>query len=147
MKKEQIMTTYRSKIGIGLLLFVNLTLLGIFLIPLFSHDRESRIALLIILLIILPIWVLINYMLFSIKYVIDHQNLTIKSGVFCTQVLDIQSIKKIEKTRSMLSSPAASLDRLEITYNKWDFVFISPKDKAAFVAQLKQLNPEIIVKI
>jgi hypothetical protein len=62
-------------------------------------------------------------------------------------VLDIQSIKKIEKTRSMLSSPAASLDRLEITYNKWDFVFIAPKDKAAFVAQLKQLNPEIIVKI
>jgi hypothetical protein len=42
-----------------------------------------------------------------------------------------------------MSSPALSLDRIEIFYNKFDSVIISPKNKADFVAELKSINPAI----
>jgi len=38
-----------------------------------------------------------------------------------------------------------SLDRLEIFYNRFDSVVISPEDKAGFIAELTKLNPEIEV--
>ena len=43
--------------------------------------------------------------------------------------IDIKSIRKIIETYNPLSSPAASIDRLEIFYNKFDSILISPKDK------------------
>jgi hypothetical protein len=61
--------------------------------------------------------------------------------------IDIFKITKIEKTNSILSSPALSLDRIRIRYNKYDEVLISPKVKKEFVDELLKVNPtiEIIV--
>ena len=61
--------------------------------------------------------------------------------------IDISKITKIEKTNSILSSPALSLDRIRIRYNKYDEVLISPKVKKEFVDELLKVNPtiEIIV--
>ncbi|MFC3199468.1 PH domain-containing protein [Parapedobacter deserti] len=52
---------------------------------------------------------------------------------------------QIEETRTLISAPAPSLDRLEIFYNKFDSIVISPKDKQGFIADLLKLNPEIEV--
>ncbi len=136
-------TTYRSKIGVGLFLFVHVILLGVLLIPVFTSESHDWVGSFIILLTV----AFVNYTLFTIRYDVSRETLRIKCGFLYDEVLQIQAIKKIEKSRSILSSPAASLDRLEISYNKWDTVLISPKDKEAFVAQLKQLNPEIVVKM
>jgi hypothetical protein len=61
--------------------------------------------------------------------------------------IDIRTIRKINKTRNPISSPALSLDRIEIIYNKFDSILISPKDKQAFVEELLKINPDIVVKI
>ena len=61
-------------------------------------------------------------------------------------VIDIATITKIENTNSVLSAPALSMDRIEVFYNKYDSVVISPGDKAGFIARLKETNPEVIVK-
>jgi hypothetical protein len=39
------------------------------------------------------------------------------------------------------------LDRLVIKYNKFDEIYISPKDKQLFVNELIKINPNIEVKI
>jgi hypothetical protein len=61
--------------------------------------------------------------------------------------IDINAIRKINKTRNPISSPALSLDRIEIIYNKFDSILISPKDKQAFVEELLKINPNIVVNI
>jgi hypothetical protein len=47
--------------------------------------------------------------------------------------IDIQTIRKMELSNNPLSSPAASLRRLAIYYNKWGYVLISPKNREAFI--------------
>lgn len=137
--------TYKSKISIGLFLFVNVPLIALVVFP-FLSDRGNELNV-TVLLVILPILLFINYTLFSNRYTINENKLEINGGVLYRLSIDISQIKKIEKSNSIWSSPAASLDRLEILYNKWDSVLISPEDKEDFVFQLKQINPDIIVKL
>jgi len=54
-----------------------------------------------------------------------------------------KDIRKIEETNNPLSAPALSIDRLEIHFNKFDSLLISPKNKKDFIADLQQINPEI----
>lgn len=137
--------TYKSKISLGLFLFVNVPLIALVVFP-FLSDRGNELNV-TVLLVILPILLFINYTLFSNRYTINENKLEINGGVLYRLSIDISQIKKIEKSNSIWSSPAASLDRLEILYNKWDSVLISPEDKEDFVFQLKQINPDIIVKL
>lgn len=80
---------------------------------------------------------------FNTYYAIVNDTLKIKCGFFLNTSIGIETIKKIENTRTVLSSPALSLDRIEIYYNKFDSVIISPENKADFVAELKSINPAI----
>jgi hypothetical protein len=79
-------------------------------------------------------------------YVIDKESLKIKSGFLYNAIIDIHSIRKIEESNSPLSSPAASFDRLEIIYNKYDSILISPKDKHSFIQDILKINPSIEIK-
>jgi len=47
-------------------------------------------------------------------------------------------------TNSILSAPALSFDRIEIFYNRFDSIVISPGDNAAFIADLKEINSAIV---
>ncbi|MNG32447.1 hypothetical protein D3C84_1184630 [compost metagenome] len=71
--------------------------------------------------------------------------MNIKCGFFKSQNIGIKTILKISETYNPLSSPAGSIDRLEIVYNKFDSILISPKDKKAFIEDLKIINPTIEV--
>jgi hypothetical protein len=82
---------------------------------------------------------------FNTYYAIANSNgiLKVKSGLIINTSIEIETIKKIKKTRTLMSSPALSLDRIEIFYNKFDSVIVSPENKAEFVAELKSINPAI----
>ena len=69
--------------------------------------------------------------------------LRVKCGMFFNTKLAISSITRVENTQTVLSAPALSTDRIEIFYNKFDSVIISPENKAAFVAELQKINPDI----
>ena len=83
----------------------------------------------------------------STRYIINENQLVVKCMFIVNDKIEISKIKRIEKTNSILSSPALSLDRMAIRYNKFDEVYISPKDKQAFVDDLLKINPEIDVAI
>jgi Bacterial PH domain len=72
--------------------------------------------------------------------------LDILCGLIYRNKIDIQSIKSIKPSASILSAPALSLSRLEIRYNERDFVLVSPAREQEFVAELKALNPKIETK-
>lgn len=91
--------------------------------------------------------VLILFFSKTTRYIINDNQLIVKSTWVVYERIDISKITKIEKTNSILSSPALSLDRIRIRYNKYDEVLISPKVKKEFVDELLKVKPtiEIIV--
>ncbi len=100
----------------------------------------------IALLLILALFLFILQLFVNTYYVIEKEMLKIRSGFLYKLDLDIQQIIRIEETSSPLSSPAASFERLEIIYNKFDSVIISPKEKQLFIQDILQINPSIEIK-
>ncbi len=98
----------------------------------------------------LGIVLIITIIIFSSKttrYIINDTQLVIKCMFIVNEKIDIEKIRKIEKTSSILSSPALSMDRIAVKYNKFDEIYISPKEKQLFVDELLLINPTIEVAI
>lgn len=131
-------TMFKSKIGLELVIPVAIILIGTTVPMIFDGAWPG-------LIIIALVALFITHMLLTTYYVVDNGTLNIRCGFLLNQNIAINSIKSIRETNNVLSSPAASLDRLEIAYNKYDSVMISPKDKAGFIALLKSLKPDMEV--
>lgn len=71
------------------------------------------------------------------KYVVTEDALIIHGGVFKKEI-PLSSISSVTETRNPLSSPAFSLDRLNIEFGEGKSILISPKDKPAFMADLER---------
>jgi hypothetical protein len=127
------MKIYRSKIDWWLMLIVY----GAFVYPVVDGIRMKQY---ILSLVFIGIILLISFLFYNTRYTIEGENLLI----WRTKI-DINSIRKVYKTRNPLSSPALSLDRLAIVYNKFDEVLISPVERDDFIQELLKINPNIEV--
>ena len=127
------MKVYRSKIDWWLIIIIFV----VFCYPIIDGILTKEYLL---SLVFAGILFLVFLMFKSIKYKIDGDKLKI-----WTTKIDIHSIKKVYRTNNPLSSPALSLDRIAIVYNKYDEILISPKDQSAFIAHLLSINPNIVV--
>jgi len=132
------MTRYPSKLGIGITLFVVL-ILGT------TSSLMISQKIWIGLLINISVAVFFIYLYLNTDYCIDGKNLIIRSGFLVRYIILIKSISNISETHNPISSPAFSLDRLEIIYNNNENILISPKEKYAFIEQLTKINPNIKV--
>ncbi|KAF2512763.1 PH domain-containing protein [Flavobacterium zhairuonense] len=130
------MVKFKSKIDIWLVLFLSLVLGGALINALYNKVWGASIVLGIII-------VFIVHMFLNTFYTIEEGKLKIKCGFLINSTVYTQKIKKISETNSIMSSPALSFDRLEIVYNKFDTVIISPKDKNGFFEAIKKINPEV----
>jgi hypothetical protein len=68
-------------------------------------------------------------------YDVDRDFLTVRAGPVRWRV-PLDSITAVEPTRSLVSSPALSLDRLRIRYGKRRQLLVSPRDKDGFLRAL-----------
>jgi hypothetical protein len=127
------MKIYRSKIDWWLMLIVY----GAFVYPVVDGIRMKQH---ILSLVFIGIILLISFLFYNTRYTIEGENLLIWRAK-----IDINSIRKVYKTRNPLSSPALSLDRLAIVYNKFDEVLISPVERDDFIQELLKINPNIEV--
>ena len=134
-------TVYPTKVSATLVLIISL-IMGCILVP------YAIKSLWIPFTIILILHFLLLFMLANIKYVITESQLIIDQslGKWGKEVIDISTIKSIEPTHTILSAPASSLDRLRISYNKYDDIIISPRRKEEFIRQLQSINPQIVFK-
>lgn len=97
-----------------------------------------------------PTWILLLAFLFysavvlifayPVSYEITPRDLLIRSGLTRSRIM-LSSIETVQPTRSPISSPALSLDRLQIGYRekgKLTSTLISPENKDAFLNDLAQ---------
>ena len=134
------MAIFKSKISIGLVLFLAVVLGGMFIKLL--YDGSWSVSLLIFCQILF-----IAHIFSTTFYTIENEKLHVKSSFLINILIDIQQIKKISETNTIMSAPAVSFDRLEILYNKFDTVVISPKEKMQFIEAIKKINPQVEVKL
>lgn len=90
----------------------------------------------IFLIIALLWWPILNT-----RYIVTEQHLMVYSILFNWQINKLD-ITKISESHNFISSPALSLDRLRIDYQKngvASHILISPKDKGAFCKVLQQV--------
>lgn len=135
------MTTYPSKISYGLLVAVGIILF----LPISFEGLKNGLSdhFLVTIAFLLVVYLFVIYIFFSTKYTINQTHLHVKCSFLYNQQIRIYDIKSIEPSKSLLSSPAASLDRIKVTFGKYDEILLSPKDKYEFVKHLKQINPNI----
>ncbi|WP_051216149.1 PH domain-containing protein [Ferrimonas futtsuensis] len=126
--------TFRSKIDTWLLVVLLLAIAGSLYgaVEAVRIDAGWVIACVLIITAGLLVWLLV-----STKYVVNDKILRIKAGPFLWLV-DIESIRSVRETRNPLSSPALSLDRLEISYGVGQTIMVSPKEKVRFLKALGQ---------
>jgi len=134
------MAKFKSKISIGLVLFLAIILGGMFIKLL--YDGTWSVSVLIFCQILF-----IAHLFLTTFYIVENEKLHVKSGFLINILIDIQQIKKISETNTIMSAPAVSFDRLEILYNKFDTVVISPKEKMQFIEAIKKINPLVEVKL
>ena len=134
------MKIYRSKISPITFISATLpkTIILVWMIQIGSWLGFSIIAFTLVFLV---------HLFLTTYYVIEGDRLRVRSGFLVNRIIEIEKIRKVETSKSFLSSPATSFDRIELSYNKFDTVTISPADKSSFVADLKQVNPSIEINL
>lgn len=131
---------YKSKIGLVLASFTAAVLFFIFTIMIVN---QIWIGFLINLLTT----VFITYTLLTTQYTISNNQIRIQCGFLYDETITINNIISITETRNPLSSPAASLDRLELKLENSYSVLISPKERDEFIDHILQINPSVEVNL
>lgn len=88
------------------------------------------------------LFVLMAWVYWGTYYRLDGHHLIVRCGPL-KWTINIKTIKSIAATRNPLSSPALSLDRLEINYGENRKIRISPEDKNGFAHAILQINSKI----
>jgi membrane protein YdbS with pleckstrin-like domain len=77
------------------------------------------------------------------SYVISADVLIVRSGPV-RRTVPLHQVQRLRATHNPLSSPALSLDRIEVTYGRRR-VLISPEDKRGFVRAVLKQAPTVVV--
>ena len=77
-------------------------------------------------------------------YEVNGSQLYIRSGPFTWQIAT-DEIHSVVPSGSMLSSPALSLDRLDIQYGRRRSILVSPAQRSAFLEALARASPGLAV--
>ncbi|WP_431122364.1 PH domain-containing protein [Flagellimonas flava] len=130
---------YRSKVDLWLFI---LTLLNFLVVFYFLSMEWSWIG----AMINIGVMGSVLYLLFYISYDIKGDDLLVNYAAFYQKRIKISTINRIKETRNPMGAPAASLDRLGISYGN-GFILVSPKKKKGFIDHLKSINPEIEIQM
>ncbi|NBP68435.1 MAG: hypothetical protein EBU52_06780 [Cytophagia bacterium] len=134
------MKIYKSKIDKALLFPIILVISVLCFMMLYAGSWSG-------LVIVLLVALLVGDIFLRTRYKVEDLQLKVNCSFIVNTAVDINSISKIQRSTSFLSSPATSFDRIEIIYNKFESLIISPADKQSFVETLKQINPKIEIKL
>lgn len=133
------MEVYKSKIDYRLVGAMYLITLVPTVPALFLAFSWTMVVLVLIMLAFASI------LIFNTKYIVAQETLSIKCGFLPVEKYDIRQIASIRSTNTIISAPAASLDRIEIRLTTGKTVVISPADKQKFIEHLRKINPNIAV--
>ena len=134
---------FPSKRDLWLSLLVWIPLLGVMipivLIP-FKNGQFDPVS----IFIFVPVVAFVAWIWFGTGYRVTDDELKIKSGPI-RQTIPLEKITSIESTRNPISSPALSMDRLEIKYGEGKLAIISPLDKEGFINLIIRKYPKVTI--
>lgn len=133
---------YPSKIDAWLAAIMVFAVLAMLSAPVLAWLETHNLRTLLVGLVVLPAAGLVIWIWLSTHYTLDGRELIVRSGPFRWRI-DVDSITRVAPTRgagvrirSSRSSPALSIDRLEITYAGGRQLTVSPAEKDAFLNDL-----------
>lgn len=88
--------------------------------------------------IIIPAWLLM-----ATYYRVDSAMLRIQAGPFSWSV-PLEQIRSVTASRSLISSPALSMNRLKIEYGRARSILVSPKNKVAFIEAIGHQPADVL---
>ncbi|RXF70128.1 PH domain-containing protein [Arcticibacter tournemirensis] len=106
-------------------------------------DDKSAILTLVIILAVIS---LLLWVRFGTYYVIKESRMLYRSGPIRGSI-DIQSVHSLTKNKTLWlgTKPALARKGIILKYNKYDDIYISPKNKDQFIAELLKRNNNIQV--
>ncbi|MEW5677083.1 PH domain-containing protein [Flavobacterium enshiense] len=138
------MKTYRTTLNPIIVPFLVMIVFGSIASFFVENEGEEMPVVISIFLTVISGFIL--WMLFDTKYQIKDNFMHYSSGPIRGKI-DILQIHKIENVKTwMVGStlkPALGSYGLTVYYNKFDDIYISPKRKSEFVAELLKINPSI----
>ena len=84
----------------------------------------------------------IGWIWFGTYYRLDDSSLVARCGPFRWRV-ELSDIRAVRRSRSPVSAPALSMDRLEILGGSALPLLVSPLDHAAFIEELRRVAPHV----
>jgi len=84
---------------------------------------------------------LVAWIFAGTSYRVSDTTLAVRSGPIRVTV-PLAAIRRVTRTRSVLSAPALSLRRLEVQYGRHSTVVISPNDESGFLDALRSRAPQ-----
>ena len=132
---------FRSRIDawIGGVILFGMLLSAALTIGLLLQKGIASLATVPLLVAGLSLWLLVDTW-----YGIDDKELIVRHGPFRTSV-PISNIRAIRPTRTVVSAPALSLDRLEVIHATGTLV-ISPLDQVNFIRVIKARNGAVEIE-
>jgi hypothetical protein len=117
-------------------------------LPWLSRDIHSFTVSIVRVLSVLIMPLLGLWIWFGTYYVIENEMLVARSGpmIFKIPVSKISVIRLNQKTIGGIWKPTTSWNSIQIEYNKFDSVFISPVNQEEFITELLKINPGICLK-
>lgn len=143
------MTIFQSSKNYVTVSLLWLTVIFLLLILFLTGDaedvgKESLIGIIILYVITgMLIWILADT-----NYKIGEKKLFYASGPIrgCIKIAEIRKIEPWNKWYlNSFIKPALDKDGMIIHYNKFEDIYISPKEKEKFIAVLREINPDIEV--
>jgi hypothetical protein len=136
------MKTFRSKFGYEIIAFISI--IYAIAVTFMYFKNEASEAILSVSVVFIAVYVICFYLILATKYTITNDDkLHITCGILYNKKYDIHYITSVVKSNNLISSPAPSLDRIELKYGKYDLIVISPKSKITFIEELLKINPNI----
>lgn len=132
--------TFRSHISIPVVLLI----VGIMGVAGYMTYLEGELEEFIPLVLAM---VLVFASLLSIRYTITEEGKLLVRALLFKQEYDLQKLDSITPTRSLLSSPAASLRRLRLDFGVGKPLIISPAAQEYFIEEVLRVNPKVKVNV
>jgi hypothetical protein len=136
---------FPSKVDTWLVVLLACVVAGVFGVIFFVTQHTPTPAPKFVIFVPFLIFGVILWSFKSTYYVIEGSTLTVKSA-FMKWRIDIHHIDEITPTRNPMSSPALSLDRLELRYREQGrsrTILVSPSEKGRFLEALRAVSPTI----
>lgn len=127
-------------------LFLTILPTGMIIMSVFILLESPAIANIIASIVFLLLGLTFFWILLDTKYRLDTTDLHYYSGPIRGKI-PVHSIRRIKHQKGFITEsflkPALGYNGLYIYYNQFDDIYISPKDKEAFVNYLLTINPKI----